>query len=244
MDRWVFIIIQGILLGLIIVFELFNWISEKFVQWENYARKSEHENHYLDAYIQFSYVMMFTVVWPLVAVPAATRFVSGVQTDGPCRAGTLPLASGSPCSRTPIKLASRSSRHLQGYVISFGTIQASNTTDPRACVNKSVDKTPAVLRRSVYQRLKQIQHLTVTQAASPAQLAYVERLRVVFDTYDRDGDGRVFVAELVKVLAAWLCKHSSELLSYAGMIFRYMDKPKIGKVPFATCCLTMQFLNQ
>ncbi|KAI9914725.1 hypothetical protein PsorP6_008539 [Peronosclerospora sorghi] len=43
-ERWVYIIIQGILLGLLIVFELFNWMSEKFVQWENYARKSENEN--------------------------------------------------------------------------------------------------------------------------------------------------------------------------------------------------------
>ncbi|POM77439.1 Transmembrane protein, partial [Phytophthora palmivora] len=46
-DRWVYILIQGIILGLlidIIFFELFNWMSEKFVQWENYAKKSDHEN--------------------------------------------------------------------------------------------------------------------------------------------------------------------------------------------------------
>ncbi|KAI9921206.1 hypothetical protein PsorP6_002100 [Peronosclerospora sorghi] len=97
---------------------------------------------------------------------------------------------------------------------------------------------------SVYQRLKQIKHLNATKAASSAQLVYVERLRVVFDTYDRYGDGHVVEAELVQVLDAWVCKHPSELLPYAGQIFRYMDKPKIGKVPFATCCLMMQFLNQ
>ncbi|KAI9916462.1 hypothetical protein PsorP6_016822 [Peronosclerospora sorghi] len=43
-ERWIYILIQGILLGLLIFFKLFNWMSEKYVQWENYARKSEHEN--------------------------------------------------------------------------------------------------------------------------------------------------------------------------------------------------------
>ncbi|GLE08547.1 hypothetical protein PINS_up019794 [Pythium insidiosum] len=46
-DRWFYILIQGIALGLlidIIFFEIFNWISEKFVRWENYAKKSDYEN--------------------------------------------------------------------------------------------------------------------------------------------------------------------------------------------------------
>ncbi|KAI9909600.1 hypothetical protein PsorP6_014913 [Peronosclerospora sorghi] len=473
-DRWVYILIQGIVLGLLIdifFFELFNWMSEKFVQWENYARKSEHENRlihrrfvfvwtnwffwflflsfvympfgativtlfhrlgfgalapyaykpnlltldtlfvtplvvtqllnmvletiapyllrklrgrpslgcrqasplvwclrhvqrwvrrqatsgaadpgahvnaarlahlvqrdtgfvvpvrptsddsnqyaayeilaeaklpvfdpvldYLDACIQFSYVMMFTVVWPLLPVPAFVNNILEVRGD----AFRLLFANRRPMPRRDTSIGEWATvlayaniigvtvvsafvvvyhagyfrtqcnfTFTQGYVIPFGTIQASDTTDPRACVNESgeprwllfqivlfvvlehvgfclrylvlqVDTTPALLRSSGYQRLKQIQHLTATKAASPAQLAYVERLRVVFDTYDRDGDGHVVESELVQVLAAWVCKHPSELLPYAGLIFRYMDKPKLGKVPFATCCLMMQHVN-
>lgn len=46
-DRWMYILSQGVILGLLIdifFFELFNWISEKFVQWENCVKKSEYEN--------------------------------------------------------------------------------------------------------------------------------------------------------------------------------------------------------
>ncbi|EQC26087.1 hypothetical protein, variant 1 [Saprolegnia diclina VS20] len=46
-DRWAYILIQGVLLGLLIdtvFFELFNWFSAKFVSWENLAKKSDFEN--------------------------------------------------------------------------------------------------------------------------------------------------------------------------------------------------------
>ncbi|KAI9923278.1 hypothetical protein PsorP6_000700 [Peronosclerospora sorghi] len=221
---------------------------------------------YLDACFQFSYVMMFTVVWPLLDVPAFFNNILEVQGD----AFRLRCANRRPMPRRDTSMGEWATvlayANIIGVtVVSTPSSKDTNTTKPRACVNESgerrwilfeivlfvvlehvgfLDTTPAVIRSSVYQRLKQIQHLTATKAVSPAQLAYVERLRVVFDTYDRDGDGHVVDAEIVQVVAAWVCKHPSKLLPYAGLIFRYMDKPKIGKVPFSTCCLMMQFLNQ
>uniref|UniRef100_A0AAV1UXJ4 EF-hand domain-containing protein n=1 Tax=Peronospora matthiolae TaxID=2874970 RepID=A0AAV1UXJ4_9STRA len=105
------------------------------------------------------------------------------------------------------------------------------------------EKTPASIRSSGYQRLKQIQRLTATPAAPPSQLEYVQRLRVLFEKYDIDGDGHLAESELTQLLAAWLCKHPSELLPFSGLIFRYVDKNKLGKVPFSTCCLMMQHVN-
>ncbi|CAH0476559.1 unnamed protein product [Peronospora belbahrii] len=254
---------------------------------------------YLDACIQFSYVMMFTVVWPLLPLPAFFNNILEVRGD----AFRLLFANRRPMPRRDTSIGEWATvlayaniigvtvvsafvvvyhygyfrtncnfTFSNAYVVSFGTIEASETADPSACVNDSesarwrmfqivlfvvlehvsfcvrylvmqAEKTPASIRSSGYQRLKQIQRLTATPAAPPSQLEYVQRLRVLFEKYDIDGDGHLAESELTQLLAAWLCKHPSELLPYSGLIFRYMDKNKLGKVPFSTCCLMMQHVN-
>lgn len=254
---------------------------------------------YLDACIQFSYVMMFTVVWPLLPFPAFANNILEVRGD----AFRLLFANRRPMPRRDTSIGEwatvlayaniigvtvvsafvvvyhygyfRTGCNFtfgDGYMVPFGTINADDTSDPSECVNESatprwrmfqivlfvvlehvgfcvrylvlqVEKTPASLRNSGYLRLKQIQHLTATPAAPPSQLEYVQRLRVLFDKHDRDGDGHLAEPELIQLLAAWLCKHPSELLPYSGLIFRYMDKNRLGKVPFSTCCLMMQHVN-
>ncbi|RLN47981.1 hypothetical protein BBJ29_009217 [Phytophthora kernoviae] len=158
---------------------------------------------YLDACIQFSYVMMFTVVWPLLPFPAFANNILEIVLF-------VVLEHVGFCMRYLVLL---------------------------------VEKTPASIRSSGYLRLKKIQQLTATPAAPPSQLEYVQRLRVLFEKFDRDGDGHLAEPELIQLLAAWLCKHPSELLPYSGLIFRYMDKNRLGRVPFATCCLMMQHVN-
>ncbi|RMX65292.1 hypothetical protein DD238_006361 [Peronospora effusa] len=254
---------------------------------------------YLDACIQFSYVMMFTVVWPLLPLPAFFNNILEVRGD----AFRLLFANRRPMPRRDTSIGEWATvlayaniigvtvvsafvvvyhygyfrtncnfTFISANVIPFGTIEPSETADPSSCVNDSessrwrmfqivlfvvlehvsfcvrylvmqVEKTPASIRSSGYQRLKQIQHLTATPAAPPSQLEYVQRLRVLFEKYDVDGDGHLAESELTQLLAAWLCKHPSELLPYSGLIFRYMDKNKLGKVPFSTCCLMMQHVN-
>jgi hypothetical protein len=254
---------------------------------------------YLDACIQFSYVMMFTVVWPLLPFPAFFNNILEVRGD----AFRLLFANRRPMPRRDTSIGEWATvlayaniigvtvvsafvvvyhygyfrtdcnfTFSNGYMVPFGSIEADNTADPSACINDSdsprwrmfqivlfvalehvsfcvrylvvqIDKTPASIRGSGYLRLKQIQHLTATAAAPPSQLEYVQRLRVLFEKHDVDGDGHLAEPELIQLLAAWLCKHPSELLPYSGLIFRYMDKNKLGKVPFSTCCLMMQHVN-
>ncbi|KAG6973629.1 hypothetical protein JG688_00003435 [Phytophthora aleatoria] len=254
---------------------------------------------YLDACIQFSYVMMFTVVWPLLPFPAFFNNILEVRGD----AFRLLFANRRPMPRRDTSIGEWATvlayaniigvtvvsafvvvyhygyfvtdcnfTFSNAYVVPFGTIEAGETADPSACVNDSesprwrmfqivlfvvlehvsfcmrylvmqVEKTPSSIRSSGYQRLKQIQHLTATPAAPPSQLEYVQRLRVLFEKYDVDGDGHLAEPELIQLLAAWLCKHPSELLPYSSLIFRYMDKNKLGRVPFSTCCLMMQHVN-
>ncbi|KAG7379314.1 hypothetical protein PHYPSEUDO_008742 [Phytophthora pseudosyringae] len=254
---------------------------------------------YLDACIQFSYVMMFTVVWPLLPFPAFFNNLLEVRGD----AFRLLFANRRPMPRRDTSIGEWATvlayanivgvtvvsafvvvyhygyfrtdcnfTFSNAYVVPFGTIKPEETADPSACVNDSdsprwrmfqivlfvvlehvsfcvrylvmqVEKTPSAIRSSGYVRLKQIQHLTATPAAPPSQLEYVQRLRVLFEKYDVDGDGHLAEPELIQLLAAWLCKHPSELLPYSGLIFRYMDKNKLGRVPFSTCCLMMQHVN-
>lgn len=254
---------------------------------------------YLDACIQFSYVMMFTVVWPLLPLPAFCNNILEVRGD----AFRLLFANRRPMPRRDTSIGEWATvlayANIVGvtvvsafvvvyhfgffvttcnftfgaaYVIPFGTIDPQDSVDPSACKNESgsshwrmyqiilfvvlehvsfcmrylvlqIDKTPSMIRSSGFLRLKQIQQLTATKAAPPSQLEYVQRLRVLFDQYDVDGDGHLAELELIPFLAAWLCKHSSELLPYSGLIFRYMDKNKLGRVPFSTCCLMMQHVN-
>ncbi|KAK1942024.1 Anoctamin-10 [Phytophthora citrophthora] len=254
---------------------------------------------YLDACIQFSYVMMFTVVWPLLPFPAFFNNILEVRGD----AFRLLFANRRPMPRRDTSIGEWATvlayaniigvtvvsafvvvyhygyfrtdcnfTFSNAYVVPFGTIDPSETADPSTCVNESdssrwrmfqivlfvvlehvsfcvrylvmqAEKTPSSIRSSGYLRLKQIQHLTATPAAPPSQLEYVQRLRVLFEKYDVDGDGHLAERELIQLLAAWLCKHPSELLPYSGLIFRYMDKNKLGRVPFSTCCLMMQHVN-
>ncbi|CEG49368.1 uncharacterized protein PHALS_07133 [Plasmopara halstedii] len=254
---------------------------------------------YLDACIQFSYVMMFTVVWPLLPFPAFFNNILEVRGD----AFRLLFANRRPMPRRDTSIGEWATvlayanivgvtvvsafvvvyhygffvtncnfTFTAAYVVPFGTIEPNETIDPSACVNESgssrwrmfqivlfvvlehvsfcmrylvlqFEKTPSSIRSSGYLRLKQIQHLTSSIAAPPSQLEYVQRLRVLFNQYDEDGDGHLVEFELIQLLAAWLCKHPSELLPYSGLIFRYMDKNKLGRVPFSTCCLMMQHVN-
>ncbi|RHY30190.1 hypothetical protein DYB32_004555 [Aphanomyces invadans] len=63
-DRWWYILVQGALLGLLIdvvFFELFNWLSAKFVSWENYASKSEFDNRLVHR--RFLFVWMNWFFW-------------------------------------------------------------------------------------------------------------------------------------------------------------------------------------
>uniref|UniRef100_A0AAV1TI05 EF-hand domain-containing protein n=1 Tax=Peronospora matthiolae TaxID=2874970 RepID=A0AAV1TI05_9STRA len=254
---------------------------------------------YLDACIQFSYVMMFTVVWPLLPLPAFVNNILEVRGD----AFRLLFANRRPMPRRDTSIGEWATvlayaniigvtvvsafvvvyhygyfrtncnfTFTNAYVVPFGIIKHDETADPSLCVNDSetprwrmfqivlfvvlehvsfcvrylvmqVEKTPASIRSSGYQRLKQIQHLTATPAAPPSQLEYVQRLRVLFEKHDVDGDGHLGEVELIQLLAAWLCKHPTELLPFSGLIFRYVDKNKLGKVPFSTCCLMMQHVN-
>ncbi|TDH66051.1 hypothetical protein CCR75_007129 [Bremia lactucae] len=254
---------------------------------------------YLDACIQFSYVMMFTVVWPLLPLPAFINNILEVRGD----AFRLLFANRRPMPRRDTSIGEWATvlayANIVGvtvvsgfvviyhygffvtncnftfsaaYVVPFDTIMPDETVDPSVCVNDSgtsrwrmfqivlfvvlehvsfcmrylvmqMEKTPSSIRSSGYRRLKQIQHLTARTSAPPLQLEYVQRFRVLFETYDVDGDGHVAEQELISLLAAWLCKHPSELLPYSSLIFRYMDKNKLGRVPFSTCCLMMQHVN-
>nr|CCA20716.1 transmembrane protein putative [Albugo laibachii Nc14] len=83
-DRWMYILSQGVLLGLLIdifFFELFNWISEKFVQWENCVRKSEYENRLIHR--RFVFVWSNWFFWFLflafVYLPFGKQFMMALK---------------------------------------------------------------------------------------------------------------------------------------------------------------------
>lgn len=254
---------------------------------------------YLDACIQFSYVIMFTVVWPLLPFPAFFNNLLEVRGD----AFRLLFAQRRPMPRRDTSIGEwvtvlsyaniigitvvmgfivvyqygyfyTNCNYVfdDGNMVPFGTISNETLHDITTCHNRSgsfewmmfqiilfvflehigfcfrylviqVEKTPSVIRSSGYMRLKQIQQLTSARAARSSQFEYIQKLKKVFDKYDAELDGHLREPELVAFLAEWICKHPTELLPYSSIIFRYMDKNGLGKVPFSTCCLMLQHVN-
>ncbi|DAZ96651.1 TPA: hypothetical protein N0F65_009214 [Lagenidium giganteum] len=253
---------------------------------------------YLDASIQFSYVIMFTGVWPLLPFPAFFNNILEVRGD----AFRLLFAHRRPMPRrdtsigewvtvlgyaniigVTVVMAFIVVYHLgyfqtgcdftfsDGDMVPFSQVKYSKSTTSNCdnlnersnwimiqivlfvflehigfCLRYLVlqfEKTPYSIRNSGYLRLKQIHELTSTRPANAKQFEYIKHLSELFDKYDTDADGHLREAELIPFLAEWICKHPSELMSYSGIIFRYMDKNKIGRVPFTTCCLMLQHVN-
>lgn len=249
---------------------------------------------YLDACIQFSYVIMFSVVWPLLPLPAFLNNLLEVRGD----AFRLLFAHRRPMPRRDTSIGewftvlsyaniigvtvvmgfivayhwgyfitSCNFAFSDGYMVPFRTVDQCekevDAYDPSRwkmmqivmfvilehlgfCLRylvMQVEKTPSSIRNSGYQRLKQIQELTSSRPAHSSQFVYVQKLRELFDKYDVEGDGHLAENELIPFLAEWICKHPSELLPCSSIIFRYMDKNGLGKVPFATCCLMLQHVH-
>ncbi|RHY34858.1 hypothetical protein DYB32_001826 [Aphanomyces invadans] len=103
-----------------------------------------------------------------------------------------------------------------------------------------LDKTPAAISNPSYLRLKQIRELTSQRTANSTVFNYISELRCVYDKYDLDHTDHLHEHALVRFLAEWMSKEPAELEKRSGLIFRYMDKNKVGKVPFSTCCLMLQ----
>ncbi|OQR92289.1 transmembrane protein [Thraustotheca clavata] len=87
-DRWFYILLQGAALGLlidIVFFELFNWLSAKFVEWENYTLKSEYEDRLIQR--RFLFVWMNWFFWFLflafVYLPFGEQAITYLQSNNP-----------------------------------------------------------------------------------------------------------------------------------------------------------------
>lgn len=251
---------------------------------------------YLDACIQFSYVIMFTVVWPLLPFPAFFNNVLEVRGDAfrllfahrrpmPRRDSSIGewatvLAYANIIGITVVMafivvyhfgyfLTSCDFTFNDGYMVPFNAIDRTGNSNCKDlgdypdwimiqvfvfvllehvgfCFRYlvlQIEKDPWILRNSGYQRLKQIAQLTSADSASPEQFEYVQKLRELFVKYDRCKDGHLRERDLIPFLAEWLCKPQSELMLYSSTIFRYMDKPRLGRIPFTTCCLMLQNAN-
>ncbi|TMW59650.1 hypothetical protein Poli38472_004719 [Pythium oligandrum] len=255
---------------------------------------------YLDACIQFSYVVMFTVVWPLLPLPALVNNILEVRGD----AFRLLFAQRRPMPRRDTSIGEWATvlsyaniisiTAVMGFIVvyhwgyfmvacdypfgdgvmvPFSQLNTTLAANPAACRDSGtgtyrwmmiqiilfvvlehlgfclrylvlqVDKTPAAIRSSGYQRLKHVQKLTSARVGRASQFEYIQKLKKMFDTYDTERDGHLREPDLVAFLAEWICKHPSELLPYSSIIFRYMDKNGIGKIPFSTCCLMLQHVN-
>ncbi|RHZ32179.1 hypothetical protein DYB31_002955 [Aphanomyces astaci] len=92
-DRWWYILMQGAILGLLIdvvFFELFNWLSAKFVSWENYASKSEFDNRLVHR--RFLFVWMNWFFWFLFLAFVYLPFGEGIvrYLQSPDNSSTVP----------------------------------------------------------------------------------------------------------------------------------------------------------
>ncbi|ETW09346.1 hypothetical protein H310_01718 [Aphanomyces invadans] len=255
---------------------------------------------YLDACIQFSYILMFTVVWPLLPFPAFCNNVLEVRGD----AFRLLFGHRRPMPRRDVSIGEWATvlhyanvmaitivsillvmYHFGAYVslsddnhcdftfdnasmVPFQSIEvglARSSANCRGMLEKSwfkhqvlifialehigfglrylvlqLDKTPAAISNPSYLRLKQIRELTSQRTANSTVFNYISELRCVYDKYDLDHTDHLHEHALVRFLAEWMSKEPAELEKRSGLIFRYMDKNKVGKVPFSTCCLMLQ----
>ncbi|OQR87287.1 transmembrane protein [Achlya hypogyna] len=256
---------------------------------------------YLDAAIQFSYVIMFTAVWPLLPLPAFLNNVLEVRGD----AFRLLFGHRRPMPRRDASIGEWATvlhyanvmaitvvsgliamYHLGALVaiggddacdvrfdaaamVPFWTMDVGPTRAPADCtafLNDArwsmrqvvafivlehigfvarylvlqMDKTPAAIASSAYQRLKQIRELTAARSAPAAVFEYIGELRTIFDKYDADGSDHLYQDDLVLFLAEWVGKDAADLQPHAAQLLRYMDKNRLGKVPFSTCCLMLQ----
>jgi len=102
------------------------------------------------------------------------------------------------------------------------------------------DKTPSSIGNSSYIRLKKIRELTAKRSAHVEQFEYMKQLRVIFDKYDTEGIDHLYEYDLTSFLADWVKQDRSTLAPFSCILFRYMDKNRLGKVPFSTCCLMLR----
>ncbi|KAH9116182.1 hypothetical protein LEN26_005651 [Aphanomyces euteiches] len=255
---------------------------------------------YLDACIQFSYILMFTVVWPLLPFPAFCNNVLEVRGD----AFRLLFGHRRPMPRRDVSIGewatvlhyanvmaitivsallvmyhfgAYASLHTSNYcdftfsrasMVPFQSIDFNESRSPAACAAMrerswfkeqvlifiilehigfglrylvlQMDKTPAAISNPSYLRLKEIRELTSQRTAHSSVFEYIRELRDVFDKYDVDNTDHLHEEDLVLFLAEWTFKDPAELKKRSSIIFRYMDKNKLGRVPFSTCCLMLQ----
>ncbi|OQR87278.1 transmembrane protein [Achlya hypogyna] len=252
---------------------------------------------YLDAAIQFSYVVMFTVVWPLLPIPAFLNNIFEVRGDAfrllfchrrpmPRRdasigewATALQYANIIGITVVAIFIVMYHSEAFYGAcdyqfatavmvpILSLNSTEARNATScsdflankqriilhqvfafivlehvgfiVRYLVTQG-DKTPRSIGNPSYVRLKQLRELASKRSAVVEQFEYMKQLRVVFDKHDSDGIDHLYEDELVSFLAEWVGADRSKLAPYGSILFRYMDKNRLGKVPFSTCCLMLR----
>ncbi|KAF0720610.1 Aste57867_167 [Aphanomyces stellatus] len=255
---------------------------------------------YLDACIQFSYVVMFTVVWPLLPFPAFCNNVLEVRGD----AFRLLFGHRRPMPRRDVSIGEWATvlhyanvmaitivsallvmYHFGAYVslqddnycdftfdnasmVPFMSIDYNRSRSPDQCyamrqkpwfreqvlifiilehigfgfryLMLQLDKTPTSISNPSYLRLKQIREYTSQRTAHSNVFEYIRELRDIFDKYDVDNTDQLQEEDLVLFLADWTFKEPGELQKRSGIIFRYMDKNKLGKVSFSTCCLMLQ----
>ncbi|ETW09334.1 hypothetical protein H310_01710 [Aphanomyces invadans] len=252
---------------------------------------------YLDAAIQFSYVVMFSVVWPLLPIPAFINNILEVRGD----AFRLLFCHRRPMPRRDVSIGEWATvlqyANIIGITVvsafivmyhgiayymnecnfSFSnadmvplfTVKTSAAVNPELCHQQlhgdrsnimmaqviafiilehlgfvlrylvtQGNKVPTSIGNPSYLRLKQLRELTAKRSAVVEQFEYMKQLRLIFDKYDRDGIDHLYEEELAMFLAEWVGTDRSKL--NASILFRYMDKTRLGKVPFSTCCLMLR----
>ncbi|KAG9417113.1 hypothetical protein AC1031_001503 [Aphanomyces cochlioides] len=256
------------------------------------------QGDYLDAAIQFSYVVMFTVVWPLLPIPAFINNVLEVRGD----AFRLLFCHRRPMPRRDVSIGEWGTALVYANMIGITvvsifivmyhgiayfmedcnftfskaamvplfTVNSSMAVDSERCKTRLLtsnelpikmaqvvafivlehlgfifrylasqgNKIPSSIGNPSYLRLKQLRELTAKRSALVEQFEYMKQLRIIFDKYDVDGIDHLYEEELALFLAEWVGTDRAKLNS--TILFRYMDKTRLGKVPFSTCCLMLR----